>query len=317
MRIPRRTRARSSAMGIVGGPSIARLILSLLLCWAAIAGCEKKSGDRVPAASGSAPLRPSAGGPPRLLPAVPSSSLPPAVVAAVGRPVEAVRVAGRGTTELLGFRVSSAEALAVWQKVHAVKEQSGSYPVVFAGEADLLHLPGEPHPDPAALSPEATLRRAAGIHAGEWLRQRPGELGLEPPRDPAASGRPNDEFLLFDDIVTRRPREDLVLLLVPTTKAWEVPAYLAFGGWNDCPTDDIQIAVQKRWFDSYGAELVAMDTATMELRVARPPTTREAALALATEQFAYCYDIVDQGVGSLDALAASLRNAHVWFFWWD
>ena len=35
------------------------------------------------------------------------------------------------------------------------------------------------------------------------------------------------------------------------------------------------------------------------------------------EQFAYCPDIVDQGAGTLEALAAVLVNASVWFFWWD
>jgi hypothetical protein len=60
-----------------------------------------------------------------------------------------------------------------------------------------------------------------------------------------------------------------------------------------------------------------MDLATLELRVPRPPATREAAVALAIQQYAYCYDIVDQGAGSIDALAASLMNGSVWFFWWD
>ncbi len=31
----------------------------------------------------------------------------------------------------------------------------------------------------------------------------------------------------------------------------------------------------------------------------------------------YCPDIVDQGVGTLDALATVLVSGSVWFFWWD
>ena len=47
---------------------------------------------------------------------------------------------------------------------------------------------------------------------------------------------------------------------------------------------------------------------TIELHVARPPRTRDDALALAYEQYAYCPDIVDQRAVTLDALAAGLVN---------
>ncbi|MEN3327087.1 MAG: hypothetical protein V7638_1894 [Acidobacteriota bacterium] len=51
--------------------------------------------------------------------------------------------------------------------------------------------------------------------------------------------------------------------------------------------------------------------------VARPASTRDEALALAKQQFIYCSDIVHQGVGSVEALAATLFGATVWYFWWD
>ncbi|WP_414650247.1 DUF4253 domain-containing protein, partial [Duganella sp.] len=34
-------------------------------------------------------------------------------------------------------------------------------------------------------------------------------------------------------------------------------------------------------------------------------------------QYLYCADIVDQGTESIEALAATLLNARVWYFWWD
>jgi hypothetical protein len=34
-------------------------------------------------------------------------------------------------------------------------------------------------------------------------------------------------------------------------------------------------------------------------------------------QYAYCNDIIDQGVGSYPALAAELMARDWWFFWWD
>ena len=55
----------------------------------------------------------------------------------------------------------------------------------------------------------------------------------------------------------------------------------------------------------------------MNLRVAERPGTRAEALALAQEHYDYCYDIVDQGVGTLSQLAAALMNDDWWYFWWD
>jgi len=35
------------------------------------------------------------------------------------------------------------------------------------------------------------------------------------------------------------------------------------------------------------------------------------------EMYSYCPDIIDQGVGTLEALAADLMAGHWWYFWWD
>jgi hypothetical protein len=35
------------------------------------------------------------------------------------------------------------------------------------------------------------------------------------------------------------------------------------------------------------------------------------------EMYYFCPDVVDQGTGSVKALAESILGANVWFFWWD
>ena len=40
-------------------------------------------------------------------------------------------------------------------------------------------------------------------------------------------------------------------------------------------------------------------------------------MELAEEQFAYCPDIVHQGVGTISALASMLLDGTAWYFWWD
>jgi len=55
----------------------------------------------------------------------------------------------------------------------------------------------------------------------------------------------------------------------------------------------------------------------MELEAARKPSTKEEALRLAQEQYWFCYDIVEQGVGTIENLAGGLMASNIWCFWWD
>lgn len=114
-----------------------------------------------------------------------------------------------------------------------------------------------------------------------------------------------------------KPLKAVHIALVPTRNSWEVPAYLKFGGWNDCPNPEEHVAVLKHWREQYGAQVVGMTHDLVELGVTRPPVERMAALMLALEHYAYCYDLVDQGTESISELAATLLDASVWYFWWD
>jgi hypothetical protein len=60
------------------------------------------------------------------------------------------------------------------------------------------------------------------------------------------------------------------------------------------------------------AAVVAGDL--LEMWVERPPTTREAAIALAQQQYIFCDETDPACVGGL---AAMLLNGTTWFFWWD
>ena len=43
----------------------------------------------------------------------------------------------------------------------------------------------------------------------------------------------------------------------------------------------------------------------------------EDARDLAITQYHYCYDVVDQGLGTIATLAADRIRAPYWYFWWD
>jgi hypothetical protein len=112
-------------------------------------------------------------------------------------------------------------------------------------------------------------------------------------------------------------KKRVVLGLVATNLGWQIPAYLSFGGWNDCPLAEEHAWFHHQWEAEYGAQVAVVTHDTIETMVPRPPTTRAAAIALARQQFDYCEDIVKQSVGSVGALAGGLLDCPFWYFWWD
>jgi hypothetical protein len=116
---------------------------------------------------------------------------------------------------------------------------------------------------------------------------------------------------------SNNPLEKVYIALIPTKDWTEVPAYMRWGGWNECPQPEFHVAAFRSWRDRFDVELVGMSVDTLNLLARRPPATREGALALAREQYSYCVDIIDQRVGSYSALAADLMANDWWYFWWD
>jgi len=107
------------------------------------------------------------------------------------------------------------------------------------------------------------------------------------------------------------------IAIFPTDDWTTIPAYLRFGGWNACPAAEYHVAAMRTWRDRYGVELVGVASDTLNLTVQRRPESRDEALALAREQYVYCNDIIDQGVETYSALAATLMASDWWYFWWD
>ncbi|NPU13571.1 DUF4253 domain-containing protein [Bradyrhizobium sp. 83002] len=119
------------------------------------------------------------------------------------------------------------------------------------------------------------------------------------------------------DYRTGQPLQKVIIGLAATDDWTTVPAILRWGHWNGCPKPEEHVAAFRNWRDRYGAELVAITSDVVNLRVARRPQTRDEALALAREHYVYCPDNIDQGVGTFNALAAALMNSDWWYFWWD
>jgi hypothetical protein len=138
------------------------------------------------------------------------------------------------------------------------------------------------------------------------------ELG-EWPDNPS----PSNELTGHMAIGGKRPLKVVAICKIPTSRSWEVPAYLCLGGWNECPAPEVNVALFQYWHEQYGGDIATVMGDVIECTVTRPPMDKESALALARKQFAYCTDIVVQGTETLSALAACLQSAKIWFFWWD
>lgn len=110
----------------------------------------------------------------------------------------------------------------------------------------------------------------------------------------------------------------IVLAEIPVKHPWEVFAYLPFGGWNECPAAEEHMAVAKYWFEKYEAVPALMTPDVLEYTIPFGTSVPSwQALDLALEQYAYCNDIVDQGVETVGRLADGLMKSHNWYFWWD
>lgn len=117
--------------------------------------------------------------------------------------------------------------------------------------------------------------------------------------------------------VNGKPLKHVLLAQVPGKSGWAALVELGFGGWNACPSPGEQAAYLELWFEQYGAELLYVSGDVIECVVNRPPSNVDDALELAKAQYGYCNDIVDQGCGTIAALASELIDNPRWFFWWD
>ena len=95
----------------------------------------------------------------------------------------------------------------------------------------------------------------------------------------------------------------------------EVFAHLPFGNWNDCPDTPQLMAVARYWFEKSVPVPAVMTHDELDFALPKP-IGRELAVQTALEQYAFCPDM-DQNHESVGALADTLRQSKIWYFWWD
>lgn len=195
-------------------------------------------------------------------------------------------------------------------------------PVILGGSDNLVSMAGLfDEPPSETNSPLRAIQLANALNLDEWLDNRKAEFaedGREVERNEwPADIEPQAGIISTTDILTRKFHEAVGIALLPTALPFEAAAYLRMGGWNEMPDAVEQVALHKRWYEQWQARPVVMAMDTVEFEVLKPIASRDDALRVALEMYLACPDAVEQGMGSLDALAASLMDARNWFMWWD
>lgn len=212
------------------------------------------------------------------------------------------------------LKVSGEQALASYQKL---KTNTDVIPVILGDNDDIA---SQIEAMTYVTEPFAQLlQQANSIDPLEWFDKRQAQ---DPEYYDLTAGvwqdlSPTTHIFAHLNVLTGEPKAEIYIALVPVEKSWMIPAFLKTGGWNDCPTAAEHTAIFKYWDEHYGISVASITCDVIELEVQRPPVTKEQALQLAEQQFIYCPDIVYQGTETIAALASTLLNGRVWFFWWD
>ena len=209
--------------------------------------------------------------------------------------------------------------MAAYRQARVHGEKEGFLPMLVAVDELLLECLEDSDQVRAELL-------AAPLESGEeflqkWLKEIKEELGEDEPdyweqlMGEVSDGEGIDSFLSLRDFNGKKT-VPVVLAEIPIKNPWEVFAYLPFGGWNECPANEEHMAVAKYWFEKYGAIPALMTHDVLEYSLPAP-VSQERSMEVAWEQFTYCSDIVEQGVGTVGRLADGLAKSSYWYFWWD
>ncbi len=236
------------------------------------------------------------------------------------------------------LKVPGSEALAEWERL---KARGAGYPLLIGDDKALVRIAENQHMGKRPV--EQIVEAAVGIeHPSslqtyriaqlEKVRAVFAELAVERNDAPSLEDdlaldvevgewpdHPGDPLGLTVaiDLETGRPLEAVNVVIIPTQQGALAPAFLKLGGWNDYPPAEFVVAALQDWQRRFGAELIGVSGDVLNIRVARRPSDREEAMALAREQFEFCNDLVFQGTETLSRLAAILMESDWWYFWWD
>jgi len=211
-------------------------------------------------------------------------------------------------TKIKYEKVPPMEALKVLDVHRRAFGESKLFPFIVGNDDDVARF--KEMINPPADGGAAFIEASRSVDVAAWFagHKLPPDGRWPKDFDP---GKPATQSLY--DVLTGKLKNEINIGFVRCENSWEAFAALGYGGWNECPDPHIHVAIQAYWRERYASSPIAISDSV----VGRPPDARDAALALAREQYAYCPDIVDQGTEKISMLGATLVKSPRWYFWWD
>lgn len=216
------------------------------------------------------------------------------------RPLVWVGSAASGS-QLWSSPVAGGAGMPMWGELREVAAAVGAWPLL-TGEV----------PVPASWRLDTARRRADVPHLpdAEALLAAALERAPQPPAGFRTRLEPAAEATVEADLAAG------YLTLVTDAQNWELPISVGFdgvGGWAAVE----HAAILRHWSQRYKADVVALTSSSVGLRIGRPPASHDAAYAAAQEIYAYCPDVVEHGLGSLWALATTVAVSPAWSLRWS
>ena len=210
------------------------------------------------------------------------------------------------------IKVPGETALDELKRLRSEMRTTKRYPFIIGTDAEVSEL--QEMIEPPADGGEQIMRQALEFDIGSWLEEHRSKKKAGWPKKGAP---PLTGILSLNDPLTQQRKPEINIGLIETNSDWEIFARLGYGGWNDCPPPHIHMALHRYWDQKYKTSILCLSGDVVESLVRVPVADKKGALELAHEQHSYCYDIVEQGVGTIGNLASSLLEARYWYFWWD
>lgn len=214
--------------------------------------------------------------------------------------------------------------MSAYNEAFAKREMGGYTPLLIVANDMLQEVVGEfAHTAEELRANREKMLASDPINAHKWFvdrlnaeKESMGEYWKE--LVDTIEKNPADAMNSFSGIVDYRTKksEECILAKIPAENPWEVFAWLPFGGWNECPMPEEVLWIAKYWYEKHGAIPAVMTSDILEFSAA-PVKDETAAVDLALEQFAFCSDIVTQGVNTIGRLAGAMMQSSTWYFWWD
>jgi hypothetical protein len=180
-----------------------------------------------------------------------------------------------------GEAANGGQAVDCWRSARELVSTIEYWPLIVGSQEQLFWLrEGFQNADQSA---EEILQAAERIAGADWFQQRvehwreqARQFGYEyegdlPHGEWPHGVTPSDRFTISTDM-KGRPLREVRMLFVPTQVSWEIPAWMKYGGWNECPCAEEHAAAFRYWNETYGAEPAGMSSDVIEMSVQRPPT---------------------------------------------